>query len=146
MSSHPDPRHADSPEQERHWQAQEAAMQTAAISGPPADAAYRLIHRALQGDAPGALPADFAAQVARRAQRSALPALGGFERWLPVWALVPFALSALVLLALMGMPPWASWWTGADAGLRVALGWGVLSVLVLGVGALPWERRLARAV
>ncbi|HET7772398.1 MAG TPA: hypothetical protein VFK82_01100 [Burkholderiaceae bacterium] len=145
MPSHPDPSHPAAPQQERHWRAQEAAMQADGANVHPADAGYRLIHRALQADELGALPADFAAEVARRAQRSALPSLGGFERWLPVWALTPFALGVLAFLAVVGMPPWAVWWAGADAGLRVAMGWGVLSLLVVALGALPWERRLARA-
>ncbi|MFC3148553.1 hypothetical protein [Piscinibacterium candidicorallinum] len=145
MYTHLDPSHPSASEQEHHWQAQEAAMQLEGANMHPADAGYQLIHRALQADEPGALSADFAAEVARRAQLSALPSLGGFERWLPVWALMPFVLAVLAFLAVVGMPPWAAWWAGADAGLRVALGWGVLSLLVVALGALPWERRLARA-
>jgi hypothetical protein len=145
MHTHPDPSHPAASEQERHWQAQEAAMQADETNVHPADAGYLLIHRALQADEPGALSADFAAQVARRAQRSALPSLGGFERWLPVWALMPFVLAVLAFLAVVGMPPWAAWWAGADAGLRVALGWGVLSLLVVALGALPWERWVVSA-
>jgi hypothetical protein len=145
MHTHPDPSHPAASEQERHWQAQEAAMQADGTNVHPADAGYLLIHRALQADETGALSADFAAEVARRAQRSALPSLGVFELWLPVWALMPFVLGVLAFLAVVGMPPWAVWWEGADAGLRVALGWGVLSLLVVALGALPWERRLARA-
>jgi hypothetical protein len=145
---------------ERHWLAQEAAVQAeldaaprtgsraatpvASSPTPLADPAYRLIHRALQADAPPDLPPDFARQVAQAARRAQRPARQAFERWLPVWALAPFALAALVLFGLDGLAGLFTagqrTLTGAPGPATQPLAWALCAAASLLVCALPWER------
>lgn len=109
-----------------------------------ADPAYRLIHRALQADEPAGLPPDFARAVAQAARRAAAPVRQRFERWLPVWALAPFA---LVILALFGLDGIAALFTAAQRTLTDAppttalpLAWALCAAASLLLCAMPWER------
>jgi hypothetical protein len=141
MMPNPTDSATDSAARERHWLAQEAAMDATASA---ADRGYRLIHRALQADEPAGLPPDFAHRVAAVARRAAPPARQRFERWLPVWALTPFAGLALALFGLDGM---AAMFTAAQRALTDAppatalpLAWALCALASLPLCTLPWER------
>jgi hypothetical protein len=123
---------------EREWQAQERAQREAraGIAGAPeaeepALAQYRAIARALREPPAVALPAGFAADVARRARaRAAVP--DTFERWLVRALVAAFALGALGALGVYGARVLAALdaaigaqgvqWLGLAAGC-VALSW-----------------------
>ncbi len=94
---------------EREWQAQERALRCerlhATDSGDPRVARYRLIVRALRQPLPEALPADFAAQMARLAgARAALDV--GVEQRLMQALVAALALAIGVVVLLYGQAAW----------------------------------------
>jgi hypothetical protein len=111
-----DPRPFDDEADEREWQAQERARAAersgAPVGGDDAMASrYRTVARALGALPREALPADFARDVARRAEadrptRRALaaePALGPFERALLAMLALLFAAVTVVAVVTLGL-------------------------------------------
>ena len=100
---------------EREWQAQERALRDARDGVPSTDPLalrYRTVADALRAPVPGVLPADFAAQVAQRAEAYARPPelvrsaqSGGLERSLLRGAVGVLGLGSAVVVALWG-PTW----------------------------------------
>jgi hypothetical protein len=101
---------------EREWRMQERALREERLGADaPADpglAAYRRVVRALREPTADALPADFAAEVAKRAARQPGRAKGGLERTLLQALSAAFAASALYVVAGHG-----------DEWLRASLRW-----------------------
>ena len=129
-----------SPDQEREWELQERALRQergeAVAAAPPG---YRLLARALREPLDSAPPADFAALLARRIERAALPDMRWERR--ATTALV----AMLLLLAALGLA-----WQGQDW-LRQLLelmpslprlfnGWVLL--LLVGLGMAYWPAPL----
>jgi hypothetical protein len=91
----------DDEREQREWDAQESALRAerageVRAGSDPAVAQYRLVARALRAPALDAIPHDFAARVAARAEREARIASDHVEVWLER------ALVALLLLAGIG--------------------------------------------
>lgn len=98
----------NTPEDEREWQAQERARREVrsgfeATSDDTTMAQYRDIARALRQPPPAGLPADFAARVARIAERQATPVADTrFEQVLVRVLAAAFVLSAVAALVIYG--------------------------------------------
>lgn len=142
--SHTPPPPDDRPEREaREWLAQEQALREE-LAGLPVDARdprvaqYRLLVRALRTPAMEPLPADFAAQTARRIESGA--ALGDrLERWLLNGLIAVLAVASLFALLLYG----GAWWHSitATAAWAPAGAGDWLSVLALCAGgSWLWDR------
>jgi hypothetical protein len=101
---------------EREWQAQErarlAARDGTGPAGDPLAARYRRVAESLRAPLPDALPADFAAQMARRVQVpapvAATPVESRFELGLTRALVGVFGLAGAVVAAMYGaqwLPP-----------------------------------------
>ncbi len=113
-TNHNDPRNGID---EREWQAQERALRDARDGVPSTDPLalhYRKVADALRAPLPDGLPADFASQVARRAEafaRAPEPALvqsarsGMLERSLLRGAVAVFGVGSAVVVGIWG-PAW----------------------------------------
>lgn len=121
---------------EREWQLQERALQEVRGGAPPSSedlalARYRDIAHALRRPPAAALPADFAARVARIAREPVRETR--LERVLVRVLVVAFALSALAALGAYGGRLLEMLQSATDAG---ALNWGLGLAACLG---LSWS-------
>lgn len=133
---------------EREWQAQERALREAraGVAGPaeaedPALAQYRAIARTLREPPAVALPAGFAADVARRAQARAAAPEAGLERWLVRALVAAFAIGALAVLGIYGARLLAA--LDAAAGAQGMQWLGLLAGCVALSWSFDWLRRRA---
>ncbi|KRA16270.1 MULTISPECIES: hypothetical protein [unclassified Lysobacter] len=143
MSHTPPPPDDREQREAQEWLAQERALRDER-AGLPMDAGdarvaqYRLLVRALRAPAMEPLPADFAAQVARRVEASAT--LGDrLEQWLLNGLILVMAAVALYVVASYG----GAWWDAIAAPLaRMPSGLGAwLPVLGLCAGGTwLWDR------
>jgi hypothetical protein len=126
--------HEHASQQEREWLAQERALRSerlhATETGDPLVARYRLVMRALRQPRPDGLPADFAAQMARRVNARAPLDLG-------VEQLLLRALTAVLTLSASA----AAWWYGPSAWQAIAAVWPQSSA-----SAATWAVALAVCV
>ena len=111
------------------WQAQERARLAARDGHGDADAVDLRIARALREPPPVALPADFAARVARLARAQAAVSVE-LERRLLRGLVVAFALSAAVVVAWLGRG-WVDALALALPGGTQSAGWLLLALACL---------------
>jgi hypothetical protein len=93
-------------DEEREWEAQESALRAerggAAPASDPAACEYRIIARALRTPPLDALPADFAARAAARAERESRIANENVEIWLERGLVALLLLAGAVALRVYG--------------------------------------------
>lgn len=146
MNTPNDPRFLEAAE--REWALQEEALRRERLRAPAEQedartAEYRLIARALRHPPMEALPADFAAQVAARAQAAA-DADDRLERLLQRGLLGVMAFAALVVAGMYG----ASWWPAFAQVLPSVSGDNVawIATTAVGVGLTWWSGRVVERI
>lgn len=150
-TNHDDPRNTLD---EREWQAQERALRDARDGLPSTDPLalrYRKVADALRAPVPELLPADFAAQIAQRAEAYARPPelvraaqAGGLERGLLRGAVGVLGLGGAVVAAIWG----ATWIAPITSFLQldsaVAVNWALALGACVGVTWLTDQLRRHR--
>lgn len=139
------PRDFDDEREQREWEAQERALRAeragTGADGVPAVAQYRLVARALRTPSIDALPPDFAAQTAARAERIASEHV---EVWLERALVALLLLAGVAALLFYSDEPLVSFSFSlperAEPGIQAVLSWSVAIAACVGLSAM-----LARA-
>jgi len=134
----------DSERERREWDAQEGAVRAeragSAAGGDTGVAQYRVIARALRTPELDAIPRDFAAQAAARAQRDARLASESIEVWLQRGLVALLLLAGAVALRVYGgeslleLPFSVS--DGAALHVQAVVGWSLAVAACVGISSV----------
>jgi hypothetical protein len=133
----------DDEREQREWDAQESALRAerarAGASDDAATAQYRLITRALRAPALDALPSDFAARTAARAEREARIAGERVEVWLERGLVALLLVAGVAALLFYRDEPLfelsLSLPEGAYFGIRTVLSWSLAIAACVGLSS-----------
>jgi hypothetical protein len=134
-------RDLDDEREQREWEAQESAVRAervgANVSSDVAVAQYRLVARALRAPSLDALPRDFAAQTAARAERVANERV---EVWLERGLVALLLLAGIAAIFFYRDEPFVSFSFSfperAEPGIQAVLSWSLAIAACVGLSSM----------